>query len=169
MSAAHRHLACLATVALCDLSKAENHHKTIAFRHSSNQLSEFLLPQMCQQYDDSSAQLSSRPRGLNDIFGYPYPCVYWLDPHSVCCALSTPKTIYMIMMTYTAHRPELTIVVYGPWLVTCCIHLILPLWEISCQCQAMCCSIPGPEDTALTLKLASLGNTNLNDFHSSFP
>ncbi len=93
MSAAHRHLACLATVALCDLSKAENHHKTIAFRHSSNQLSEFLLPQMCQQYDDSSAQLSSA-RGLNDIFGYPYPCVYWLDRQRLLCALDSQDNLH---------------------------------------------------------------------------
>ena len=149
MSAAHRHLACLATVAPCELSEAENRRNAVAFHRSSNQLSEYLLPQMCQQYDDSSA------RGLSGISGYLYyPCLSWPDPHSVCCALSTPKTIYVIM-TYTPHRPGLTMVVYGPLPVTamaCCIHSILPLWEISCQCQAMCCSISGPQDTALTLK-----------------
>ncbi len=94
MSAAHRHLACLATVAPCELFKAENRRNAVAFHRSSNQLSEYLLPQMCQQYDDSSA------RGLSGISGYLYPCLYWPDPHSVCCALSTPKTIY-VTMTHT--------------------------------------------------------------------
>lgn|SRR6266850_116346 len=43
----------------------------------------------------------------------------------------------------------------GPLLVTAMaysIHLILPLWEISCQCKAMHCNIRGPEDTTSILK-----------------
>jgi hypothetical protein len=88
------------------------------------------LSQMCQQDDDSSA------RGLSGISGYPLPCLrHRPDHHSVCCTLSTPKTIYMIM-TYTAHRLELTMAARGPLPVTTMayyIHLILPLWKISCQ------------------------------------
>ena len=36
---------------------------------------------MCQPDDDGSA------RGLSGISGYPYPCVYWQGPHSVCRTL----------------------------------------------------------------------------------
>jgi hypothetical protein len=121
----------------------------LRFRHSlAISYPNSYSPQMCQQHDDSSA------RGLSGISGYPYSRRSWPDLHSVCCALSTPKTIYMIM-TYTTYRPELTMVAYGPLLVTamaCYIHLILPLWEIFCQRQAMCCNIHGPEVTASILK-----------------
>jgi len=88
-------MARLAAAAPCEFSKAENRHHAVAFRHSSNDSSQFLHPQMCQQDDDGSA------RGLSGISGYPLPCLRpWPDPYSVCCAPSTPKTYYMIM-TYT--------------------------------------------------------------------
>ena len=107
-----------------------------------------LTARTCQPDDDGSA------RGLNSISGYSYPCVHWPDRHSLCCALSTSEKFYMIV-TYTSHRLEIMMVTYGPLLVTAMasyIHLILPLAEIFCQYQVMCCNIHGPEDTASNLQ-----------------